>query len=166
MWDRSRENQQIKLTSQMRNYAKRVFIDECVVLSNKIQDICLMQNESNCSGAHHIKQIIRKNCKAREHRRIFINWIWVRACDPCVTFTGRFTQTALTLRKVGAFLEKQSNLKMLKVAELLGSKHFLSPCCCLSRQFLYWILWIHSLEYKNISELQWVQSGRLFNSKV
>lgn len=64
--------------------------------------ICLMQNESNCSAAHHIKQIMMKNGKAWEHTSIFINWIWVRACDPCATIT----QTPLTLRGRGASTEK------------------------------------------------------------
>lgn len=118
----------------------------CCVLSNKIKYICLMQNESNCSAAHHIKQIIMKNSKAWEHRRIFINWIWVRACDPCVMFTGKITQTALTLHGFWAFTEKTIQFKNAHNRWLSGSEQCsqktLSPCCCLSRQFLHWILWI------------------------
>lgn len=63
MADRNgKKKQQIKLPTQMRNYAKWDLLELnkrcCFFLTNYI---CLMQNESNCCAAHQAKQIIMKN---------------------------------------------------------------------------------------------------------
>lgn len=67
MVDGDRKKLQIKLTSQMRNYAKWDLLELnklcCVFFSDKIH-LSNTENENHFSAAYHTHQIIMKNGKA------------------------------------------------------------------------------------------------------
>lgn len=141
----------------MRNYAKWDLLELnklcCCFFSDKIH-LSNTENENDFSAAYHTRQIIMKNGKAWENRRIYINWIWVRdCCDLCVVCTGHITDTVrgpagplkpkkrddpIPFKKTRnhSFSEE---CKKIKWASLGFWPPVQSQVVCFS---LYWILWI------------------------